>query len=452
MVDPRTFVDEQEWYSPEIDRKELKSLMKKDNTHALYMVWFWILLVLGTGFLAYTSIGTAWMIPAFFIYGVFYSACDSRWHESSHGTVFRTPWLNELLHFTATAMQQRDIVFTHWSHVRHHSYTIMTEVDMEITVPRPPKLLPQVLNFFNIQQGIHYIRILVLHTLGIASKEAKICVPEEEYKRMFFWARLSMVTQLVPVALAVYLGSWIPLFFYGLPRYYGAPLQWIFILQQHAGLEENTWDHRSNSRTVIVNPLFAFLFMNMQYHIEHHMYPLMPYHALPKLHKKIKDQMPVPYKGMWAVYKEMIPALFKQKRDLDYFIKRPLPKPLNSVVETKKAEGTVKDEVETDSGNWVEVCGESDIDLQDVIPFDHNGESYAVFNLGDQGFYATEGLCTHEQARLADGVVEEGCRVACPKHNARFDILNGKALTRPAVTDLKTYETKLEKGRLYIRL
>ncbi len=222
MINPKDLVEEQEWFTPDIDRSELKKLMKKDNIHALYMVGLWLVLLGAAGVLAYRTIGTLWMVPAFFLYGVIYSACDARWHESSHGTVFRTPWLNEVLHFTATAMQQRDIVFTRWSHVRHHSYTVFTGVDLEITVPRPPKLLPQILNFFNIQQGLHYMRILILHSLGIASREAMVCVPEEEYGRMYFWARLSMLTQLVPVALAFLTRSFVPLFFYGLPRYYGA--------------------------------------------------------------------------------------------------------------------------------------------------------------------------------------------------------------------------------------
>ncbi|MDC7234471.1 MAG: fatty acid desaturase [Spirochaetales bacterium] len=448
MVDPKTLVEEQEWYTPEIDRKELKGLMKKDNYHALYMVGLWVLLLGATGYLAFMSLGTAWVIPAFFLYGVLYSACDARWHESSHGTVFRTPWLNDLLHFWSTAMQQRDIVFTHWSHVRHHSYTVINGVDLEITVPRPPKFFPQIINFFNIQQGIHYIRILILHSLGIVSKEAKICVPEEEYKKMFFWARLSMITQIIPIALSLYLGSWLPVLFYGLPRFYGAPLQWMFILQQHAGLEEDVWDHRRNSRTVKVNPFFAFLFMNMQYHIEHHMYPLMPFHALPKLHKKIVSQEPVPYKGMWQVYKEMIPALFRQKKDTSYFIERPLPEASEKASSDRSSENREA----VAEGDWIRVCAEGDIDEMDVIPFEYKGESYAVFNLAEKGYYATEGLCTHEQAPLGNGVVEDNCRVACPKHNARFDILSGKALTRPAQTDLKTYPAKAEKGSVFIKI
>lgn len=63
----------------------------------------------------------------------------------------------------------------------------------------------------------------------------------------------------------------------------------------------------------------------MNYHIEHHMYPLVPYHQLPALHEQIKDDLPAPYPSMWAAYKEIVPAVLKQLRDPAYFVKRVLP-------------------------------------------------------------------------------------------------------------------------------
>ena len=48
---------------------------------------------------------------------------------------------------------------------------------------------------------------------------------------------------------------------------------------QHAGLAENVLDHRLNCRTVYMNPLNRYLYWNMNYHVEHHMFPLVPYHA-----------------------------------------------------------------------------------------------------------------------------------------------------------------------------
>ena len=95
-------------------------------------------------------------------------------------------------------------------------------------------------------------------------------------------------------------------------------------LLQHGGLAENVVDHRLNSRTVFMNPVSRFVYWNMNYHIEHHMFPMVPYHALPELHALIKDDLPAPTPYR-SGYREMWPAWMRQLQNEDYFILRELP-------------------------------------------------------------------------------------------------------------------------------
>jgi fatty acid desaturase len=88
---------------------------------------------------------------------------------------------------------------------------------------------------------------------------------------------------------------------------------------------ENVLDHRLNTRTVLLGRVNSFLYWNMNYHLEHHMFPLVPYHRLPDLHEEIKKDVPVPYPSLWAALKEVIPAVLHQLRDQTYCIKRELP-------------------------------------------------------------------------------------------------------------------------------
>jgi fatty acid desaturase len=74
-----------------------------------------------------------------------------------------------------------------------------------------------------------------------------------------------------------------------------------------------------------MNPLFRFLYWNMNYHTEHHMYPTVPYHALPKLHEKLKDQLPRPYNGLAEAYREMATTFIRQQKDPSYFVRPVLP-------------------------------------------------------------------------------------------------------------------------------
>jgi 3-phenylpropionate/trans-cinnamate dioxygenase ferredoxin subunit len=98
---------------------------------------------------------------------------------------------------------------------------------------------------------------------------------------------------------------------------------------------------------------------------------------------------------------------------------------------------------------WIEVCATDDIEPEDVMRFDHAGQTFAIYRSPDDRFYATHGLCTHEKVHLADGLVMDNI-IECPKHNGRFDYRNGAAKGAPACVNLKTYPVKIEAGKVLI--
>jgi len=102
--------------------------------------------------------------------------------------------------------------------------------------------------------------------------------------------------------------------------------------------------------------------------------------------------------------------------------------------------------------NWIDVCAADDIAREDVIRFDHvDGRTFAIYRSPDDGYYATDGWCTHEQAHLSEGLVMDDI-IECPKHNGRFDYRTGAAKGAPVCIDLKTYAVKLEAGRVLIEI
>ena len=92
---------------------------------------------------------------------------------------------------------------------------------------------------------------------------------------------------------------------------------------------------------------------------------------------------------------------------------------------------------------WVAACQTSDIDPEDVIPFDHAGRAYAIYRSPGDRYYATDGHCTHEQTLLCDGLVMDDV-IECPMHNGRFDYTTGRALGAPVLTDLRCYPVRVE--------
>lgn len=100
---------------------------------------------------------------------------------------------------------------------------------------------------------------------------------------------------------------------------------------------------------------------------------------------------------------------------------------------------------------WIAACQTGDVDPEDVIPFEHGGQDYAIYRSPDDVYYATDGHCTHERTLLCDGLVEGGI-IECPKHNGRFDYTSGKALGAPVLVDVRTYPTKIINDTVYLEI
>ena len=99
--------------------------------------------------------------------------------------------------------------------------------------------------------------------------------------------------------------------------------------------------------------------------------------------------------------------------------------------------------------NWIRVCKTEEIEVEDLIRFDHDNKTYAIYCSPDQDYYCTEGLCTHEEVHLEDGLVINHI-IECPMHNGQFDYRTGKAVRSPACKDLNIYKVKIENSTIFI--
>ena len=315
-----------DWYHPDIPRKRMKELMRRRDAPALRDTALWLALLIGFGVAGGLAWGTWLTVPCFIVYGVLYgSATDSRWHETGHGTAFKTSWLNDVLYQVASFMNMKEPTFWRWSHARHHTDTIIVGRDREIAAMRPPDVARLVANVLGLRDAWDTALSVGRHAAGRLTEEEKTFIPEGERFRVYREARGWVAVYVAVAALAIVLHSFLPLMYVGLPSLYGRWLATLFGISQHAGLAENVLDHRLNARTIRMNPVFRFLYWNMNYHVEHHMFPMVPYHALPRLHAEIAADMPTPYSSLLVAYREIVPTLLRQMREPDYYVRRELP-------------------------------------------------------------------------------------------------------------------------------
>ncbi|MGH6893092.1 MAG: fatty acid desaturase family protein [Dongiaceae bacterium] len=316
-----------DWYRSDIPRKQMKELMRRSDGPAIRDTILWIALFVLFGYGGLYFWGTWWCVPFFVCYGVLYgSSTDSRWHECGHGTAFKTRWMRDLVYQIASFMIMREPTIWRWSHTRHHTNAIIVGRDPVIVATRPPKLFEIFLYFFGVTTVPKAVQKLLIHATGRLTEEEKTFVPEIEWHKVYRVARIWLVIHASAIGLAIHLGSWLPLMYVGvLPTMYGAWLAVYFGLTQHVGLAEDVLDHRLNSRTVYMNPVFRFVYWNMNYHVEHHIFPMVPYHALPKLHAIMMPDMPKPCASTIEAYREIIPALIRQLKEPDWTVRRELP-------------------------------------------------------------------------------------------------------------------------------
>ena len=100
---------------------------------------------------------------------------------------------------------------------------------------------------------------------------------------------------------------------------------------------------------------------------------------------------------------------------------------------------------------WVDACATDDIDSEDLIRFDHQGRTFAIYRSPEDAFYCTDGMCTHENVHLCDGLVMD-FMVECPKHNGQFDYRTGEAKRAPACVNLKTFPVRVQDGQVWIEI
>jgi fatty acid desaturase len=315
------------WYQAPIPRKRLKELMQRKDQPAIRDTLIWFAAFLLTGGLAVFFWPSWWALPFFLAYGVLYgSSADSRWHECGHRTAFKTTWMNDAVYQIACFMIMRNPTEWRWSHTRHHTDTIIVGRDPEIALMRPTYVLKVIGMFFAIPQTYAAIKHMLIYVCGRIPAEVETFVPEQERPTAILVARIWLTIHLAIIALAIATGSILPMLLAGpLPTMYGAIVHVMTGVTQHGGLAEDVLDHRLNSRTVLMNPVLRFIYWNMNYHVEHHMFPMVPYHALPQLYEDMKPYCPPANPSVWAAYREIVPALLRQVKDPTYAIPRKLP-------------------------------------------------------------------------------------------------------------------------------
>lgn len=102
--------------------------------------------------------------------------------------------------------------------------------------------------------------------------------------------------------------------------------------------------------------------------------------------------------------------------------------------------------------NWVRVCDSKSLKSGDMLDFDYQDKKIMIAKAGNN-FFATDRICTHADADLSTGFMNEQDRtVTCPLHLSAFKLEDGVPQNLPATVPIKTYKVKIQDSGIYIRL
>lgn len=329
-----------DWYRVPVEKAILQQLNQRSDVKGLAQsIGHLALLVLTGGLTIYSAGRGFWswlLVPLLLlVHGSFYNFLLNGFHELCHSTVFASRNLNDFFLKIYSVLGWYNYVSFQQSHRRHHRYTLHAPYDSEVVLPIKHSVKGFLKHGFVNLRFCFNIRGFTRHARGIiVDPWQQRLFPEskpELRRQLFGWARFTLFVHGLIVMASIVLGVFIHPRWFLLPflttfaRCFGQGLNFLLNDTQHVGLSDNVPDFRLCARTILVNPFFGFLYWQMQYHIEHHMYAAVPFYNLPRLHRLIRHQLPEPPRGIIATWRHISSILARQKLDPSYTYKPALP-------------------------------------------------------------------------------------------------------------------------------
>jgi fatty acid desaturase len=218
-------------------------------------------------------------------------------HEATHRTPFRTVWLNDWVGRLCGVLLVLPFEWFRAFHMAHHRWTNLPGKDPELAGPKPATRGAWVWHVSGLPYWIAGLRLMATLVRGRVTDGF---VAEGAKGRVVAEARgMAVVYGLAGVSLVwtdAVLWVWL------VPVLLGQPFLRLYLLAEHGDCPEvaNMFE---NTRTTFTTRAVRWLAWNMPYHVEHHVWPTVPFHRLPEVHGLMKEELLVTADGYAAFTK-----------------------------------------------------------------------------------------------------------------------------------------------------
>jgi len=237
--------------------------------------------------------GLLWALPLVVLQGYLVAFLFMAVHETAHKTAFKSRGFNlvvgNLSAFIIGLPYEYYCLF-HWD---HHRYTQDPDKDPELIVGVKPKSDTQLaIAYSGLLQVAGRLRLMLGH--AVIGKVVVPWIPENKRIIIVVEARAYLAIYALLFALSLWFSSALVLWVWIVPLVIGQFFLRPYLYAEHTGCERARSAFQ-NTRTIYTGALVKWIAWNMPYHVEHHAYPSIPFHALPKLNEIVDGE--IVYRG-----------------------------------------------------------------------------------------------------------------------------------------------------------
>lgn len=272
-----------------LDIAIVRSLSQRSDLRGAVRIAGHFAAMFATGTLVWLAMSNwALLIPAMLVHGFSIVTMFAPMHECVHKTAFKSPWLNDMIGWIAGALCFYNFTYYRRYHTWHHRYTQDKARDPELSDPKPKGLLGYVIHISGVPFWINKPRELLRLSFGGAARYAFI--PEQSRGLIAWSARAQLGLYLALVAASIATRSTVVLWYWFVPALLAQPLLRGLLIVEHTGCSMDS-NGLTNTRTTLASWPVRFLMWNMPFHAEHHLYPSIPFHCLPRAHRELKQNL-----------------------------------------------------------------------------------------------------------------------------------------------------------------
>jgi fatty acid desaturase len=252
--------------------------------------------------LVWSRYGIVWALPLIVAQSYFIAFLFMVVHETAHKTAFQSRALNLAfghLSSFAVGLPYEYYCLFHWD---HHRYTQDPARDPEllsVAIPRSDTQLA--IAYTGLRQFAFRVGLLLRH--AVTGNATSPWIPKSKRHVVVREARLYVAGYIVLLLASLALHTSILLWVWVVPVLVGQSFLRPYLYAEHTGCER-TRSAFQNTRTTYTATFVKWFAWNMPYHVEHHAYPSIPFHALPKLNQIVADQIVYRGPGYIAVTRE----------------------------------------------------------------------------------------------------------------------------------------------------